>query len=169
MNLMTFYIRIIGFFLVLAFLLFSTFGSFLSKPSFAQESVIDIEKVSSITGKVSDTENKSLKCKNGETIPISIFYFEATSDEGTGNLIGDWKLTPVGESKTATGQIIGGSTNDNQFQLNTVIDKWLKGLCTTDSKGTVVTITGQCGLQGNIKFVSQNGSHYEAPATIECN
>ena len=150
-------------------LVFLTAGLSLFANSFAQKSIIELEQESSITGKVVDTDSKSLKCNTGKNIPISILYFEATIDEGTGNLIGDWKLVPASGDKAATGQIIGGSINDNQYQLNTVIDKWLKTLCSTDTIGSIVTVTGQCGVQGSIKFVSENGSHYEAQAIVECN
>lgn len=147
---------------------FFAYDSSLFKNSFAQESIINIEPESSITGKVLDTEKKSLKCQSGDTIPISIFYFAATSDEGTGNLIGDWTLVPITGDKFATGQIIGGSISNNEFQLDSIVDKWLKSLCSTDSTGASVTLTGQCGAQGNIKFISENKSLYEAPAIVEC-
>ena len=103
------------------------------------------------------TRKKSLQCKNGNSsIPISLFYFEATTDEGSANLIGDWKLGPAAnKDKVASGQIIGGSTSNNEFQLNTVVDKWLETLCEEDSVGTTVTLTGECGVNGKIKFTSE--------------
>lgn len=150
--------------------------SFILKNSFAQESIIDkesiidIEQESSITGKVLDTEKKNLKCQSGDLIPISIFYFSATSDEGSGNLIGGWTMVPTSAEgdKVAKGQIIGGSISNNEFQLDSVIDKWLKSLCPTDITGTSVTLTGQCGDQGSVTFISDKGTEYQAPAIVEC-
>jgi hypothetical protein len=140
------------------------------KNSFAQESIIDIEQESSITGQVLETEKKNLKCQNGDLVPISIFYFSATSDEGSGNLIGGWTMVPTSTEgdKVAKGQIIGGSISNNEFQLDSVIDKWLKSLCPTDITGTSVTLTGQCGDQGSVTFIYDKGSQYQAPAIVEC-
>lgn len=138
--------------------------------SFHEDVLIEEQESSSITGKILETEKKSLKCKSGNSIPISVFYFEATSDEDSPNLIGDWKLGPADKDKVASGQIIGGSTNDNnEFQLNSVVDKWLGSLCEDDKVGTTFTLTGQCGVNSNIKFTSETGTQYEALAVVECN